>query len=287
MIPISLTLQGIYSYKEKAQTIDFTNLCNAGLFGIFGSVGSGKSTILEAISYALYGNTERLNSHEKRNYNMMNLKSNSILIDFKFRNIKDDKMYRFVVKGKRNSKKFEDVKAYARDAFVKTENEWLKLQSANAEHIIGLSYENFRRTIIIPQGKFQEFLQLKDSERTKMMKELFQLHKFDFSDKTKRIEQENNTKRNNIEGQLQQLENQKDVSQQIILSPEQEAEIKKFRDERQRIGKELKLVRRNLRADIDRLGNTIKFVNMLVPSLLVCIGGIGYILWRHKRRRQN
>ena len=60
MLPIQLTIEGIYSYQER-QTIDFTQLTDAGLFGIFGSVGSGKSSILEAITYALYGETERLN----------------------------------------------------------------------------------------------------------------------------------------------------------------------------------------------------------------------------------
>jgi exonuclease SbcC len=46
MIPLKLTLEGIYSYQER-QTIDFTALSQAGLFGIFGAVGSGKSSILE------------------------------------------------------------------------------------------------------------------------------------------------------------------------------------------------------------------------------------------------
>lgn len=59
MIPVKLTLKGLYSYKES-QTIDFTSLTAAGLFGIFGSVGSGKSSLLEAILLALYGSTERL-----------------------------------------------------------------------------------------------------------------------------------------------------------------------------------------------------------------------------------
>jgi len=40
MIPIKLIIQGLYSYQTK-QTIDFTNLTAANLFGIFGSVGSG------------------------------------------------------------------------------------------------------------------------------------------------------------------------------------------------------------------------------------------------------
>ena len=82
MIPIQLTIQGLYSYQKK-QTIDFTQLTAANLFGIFGSVGSGKSSILEAITFALYGRTDRLNlSGDNRNYNMMNLKSNELLNRF-------------------------------------------------------------------------------------------------------------------------------------------------------------------------------------------------------------
>ena len=108
MIPISLTLKGIYSYQGKEQFIDFTDLCKAGLFGIFGSVGSGKSTILEAISFALYGETERLNKRDNRGYNMLNLKSNQLLIDFIFENT-STKKYRFIVKGRRNSKRFDWV----------------------------------------------------------------------------------------------------------------------------------------------------------------------------------
>ena len=85
MLPLYLSLEGLYSYQDK-QEIDFTTLTEAGLFGIFGAVGSGKSSILEAIGYALYGETERLNSKEKRAYNMMNLKSTNVIIDFQFLN---------------------------------------------------------------------------------------------------------------------------------------------------------------------------------------------------------
>ena len=70
MIPLQLTIQGLYSYQEK-QTIDFTRLTADGLFGIFGPVGCGKSSILEAITYALYGRTTRLNlTGDDRYYNM-------------------------------------------------------------------------------------------------------------------------------------------------------------------------------------------------------------------------
>ncbi len=224
MFPISLNLKGIYSYQNKEQFIDFQHLCDAGLFGIFGSVGSGKSTILEAISFALYGETERLNKRENRGYNMMNLKSDDLLIDFIFRNGTDEKEYRFIVKGRRNSKKFDDVKTFAREAFRKEQKEWLPIPADSAEEITGLSYINFRRTIIIPQGRFQEFLQLSDTDRTRMMKELFQLERFDLSGKTKMLEEKNNSKLTNIEGQLQQLT---DVSKEKLKEIEEKIKLLK------------------------------------------------------------
>ncbi|HZG00478.1 MAG TPA: AAA family ATPase, partial [Chitinophagales bacterium] len=80
MIPVSLTIQGLYSYREK-QTIDFTRLTQSNVFGIFGKTGSGKSSILEAITFALYGEVDRIGKNDDRNYNMMNQKSNELLVD--------------------------------------------------------------------------------------------------------------------------------------------------------------------------------------------------------------
>ncbi|MGV8093161.1 MAG: AAA family ATPase [Mangrovibacterium sp.] len=205
MIPVQLTIQGLYSYQEK-QTIDFTRLTGAGLFGIFGTVGSGKSSILEAITFAIYGRTDRLNlSGDNRYYNMMNLKSNELLIDFIFETGKEQTAYRATVKGKRNSKNFEDVKALERSCYQKTGNEWIPIENEALERAVGLSYDNFKRTIIIPQGQFQEFLQLGNKDRTQMMKELFNLGKFEFYYKVASLESKNNAKKQNIEGQLQQL----------------------------------------------------------------------------------
>ena len=205
MIPIRLTLQGLYSYQEK-QEIDFTRLTRSHIFGIFGTVGSGKSAILEAISYALYGRTDRMNlSGDNRYYNMMNLKSNELLIEFIFTAGKLDTEYLTVVKSRRNTKQFEDVKAIEHTAYKKINNEWTPIEVSSLESIIGLSYENFKRTIIIPQGKFQEFLQLGNKERTQMMKELFNLDKYELYFKVVSLETKNNQQIQNLEGQLKQL----------------------------------------------------------------------------------
>lgn len=205
MIPIQLTLQGLYSYQEK-QTIDFSRLTSAHLFGIFGTVGSGKSSILEAITFALYGRTDRLNlSGDNRNYNMMNLKSNELLIDFIFEAGRERTTYRSTVRGRRNSRRFEEVKTLDRATYRKMDNEWLPIDQEALTEAVGLSYENFKRTIIIPQGQFQEFLQLGDKDRTRMMKELFNLGKYELYRQVTSLESKNNALRQHLGGQQQQL----------------------------------------------------------------------------------
>lgn len=200
MIPIQLIIEGLYSYRQR-QTIDFAQLTHAGLFGIFGAVGSGKSSILEAISYALYGDTERLNARDKRSYNMMNLKSDRAYIAFDFYN-HENKKFRATREFKRNSKNFEDVRP-PKAAFYQWEQEkWLPLDHTSAEQIIGLTYTNFKRTIIIPQGQFKEFLELGATERTKMMKDIFNLQRYDLQDKVSELKKASQSTLDSLNGQL-------------------------------------------------------------------------------------
>ncbi|NLT03665.1 MAG: SMC family ATPase [Bacteroidales bacterium] len=204
MIPLSLTLQGLYSYQER-QTIDFTRLTQAHLFGIFGTVGSGKSTILEAITFALYGEIERLNKKDDKNYNMMNLKSNELFIELIFKAGPNDDTYMATVKGRRNSKKFYDVPTLKRDAYTWIDEAWKPIEVEQLETIIGLKYDNFKRTVIIPQGRFQEFLQLGNTDRTKMMKELFNLDRFELAGKVAILDSKNNRRLEHLNGRLQEL----------------------------------------------------------------------------------
>jgi len=244
MIPIKLTIKGLYSYIEE-QTIEFKDLTGNGIFGIFGSVGSGKSSILEAISFALYGETERLNSRESRSYNMMNLKSRQLLIDFEFYTDSDKTKYRFIVKGKRNKNKFDEVKAFERSSLVanisslKEQEEWLPTEKT-ADEIIGLNYTNFKRTIIIPQGKFREFLELKPKDRTIMLNEIFNLDRFDLAPKLTFIKSKNEKQLNTLIGRLEQYQDlnsdllkNKNAAKAYLVTEEkeQQKELNKFQKE--------------------------------------------------------
>lgn len=84
---------------------------------------------------------------------------------------------------------------------------------------------------------------------------------------------------------LRELEQQKDASQKMIMSPEQEAEIDKFREERRRVNAELKKVRKNLRADIETLGVAVKAVNIFLMPFCVAIAGAVFGIYRQRRMK--
>jgi DNA repair protein SbcC/Rad50 len=223
MIPIHLKIKGLYSYREQVE-IDFEKLSEQHLFGIFGAVGSGKSAILEAITFALYGKTERLNlSGDNRNYNMMNLQSQELFIELEFKTMVQGNVERYIfrVKQTRNSKEFGVVKAAIRTALHFKNNDWEPLPSTDASEILNLSYDNFIKTIIIPQGKFQDFLHMGATDRTRMLREIFALDRFELSLQTGLLAKETNAQLDILKGQLMTLE---ESSAELIVGKQAESE---------------------------------------------------------------
>ena len=86
---------------------------------------------------------------------------------------------------------------------------------------------------------------------------------------------------------LRQLEKQKDVSQKMIISPQQEAEVARFKEERQKINRELKQVRKNLRAEIEDLGARLKGINIFLMPFLVSVIGIGFAIYKQRKTRRK
>lgn len=180
MKPISLKLSGLQSYREM-QEIDFTMLCDTGLFGIFGPTGSGKSTILDAITLAMYGKVGRAYGGTQ---GIMNHSENSLFVSFTFElsSASGSARYRVERRFKRQNElsvsntisRFIEITA-AEDIVLADK---LADVTRCVEDKIGLKMDDFTRAVVLPQGKFAEFLSLKGVDRRQMLQRLFHLEKY-------------------------------------------------------------------------------------------------------------
>ena len=83
---------------------------------------------------------------------------------------------------------------------------------------------------------------------------------------------------------LAALQNTNPSDQKTVLSPQQQAEIKKFRENEAKSDKELKQVRKDLRQEIDSLQNTLKWINIAAMPLLVTLAGLGFAIFKRQSR---
>jgi exonuclease SbcC len=179
MKPLLLSVKGLHSFREE-QTVDFAQLCAGGVFGIFGPTGSGKSTLLDAITLALYGKVERAANHTQ---GIINHAENEVYVSFTFELARAGKAKRYRIE--RSFKRSGDVNVRTvscRLLDVTDETVVLadKTQEVNhqVDQLLGLSSEDFTRAVVLPQGKFAEFLSLKGAERRQMLQRLFNLERY-------------------------------------------------------------------------------------------------------------
>jgi len=83
---------------------------------------------------------------------------------------------------------------------------------------------------------------------------------------------------------LAALQSNKQSDQKTLLSPEQQAEIKKFHENEANVSQELKQVRKNLRQEIDSLQDSLKWINIAAMPILVTIAGL-ILAWLKRQRR--
>jgi ABC-type uncharacterized transport system involved in gliding motility auxiliary subunit len=88
------------------------------------------------------------------------------------------------------------------------------------------------------------------------------------------------------EAKLTELQGKRNDQASLMLSPEQEQEVKRFTAEKARVRKELRDTQRGLNVEIDRLDSRLKVLNIALAPLLVALAG-GYVLARRRRRKSR
>lgn len=178
MKPVELTLQGLNSFRD-VQHVDFESLCADGIFGIFGPTGSGKSTILDAITLALYGTVERAANHTQ---GILNQLEDQLSVGFTFE-LAGQKKTRY--RAERTYKRKKDGGMRTSSCRLMKLGEKTEVLADKErdltwkiQEILGLTHDDFTRAVVLPQGKFSEFLSLKGNDRRQMLQRLFHLEKY-------------------------------------------------------------------------------------------------------------
>lgn len=182
MRPKLLEIEGLQSFTD-AQRIDFEVLGETGIFGIFGPTGSGKSTILDAITFALYGRVKRA---EGGTQGIINSGRNTARVAFTFELSREGgrRLYRVerTYQRKKNSPNSCEPKVARLIEIAETGEiplcDKATEVSSSIRELIGLGNEDFTRAVVLPQNSFQEFLLLNNSERRGMLERIFYLEEY-------------------------------------------------------------------------------------------------------------
>jgi exonuclease SbcC len=173
---LKLNFSNLNSLKGKF-SIDFESpaLANAGLFAITGPTGAGKSTILDAITLALYSYTSRLQEitkttiEDKKGIITRGTKEAYAEITFLSNGEK------YLSQWSAGLTKNETLRSIMLKVSIEVNGEFVpiadKLKESRAKiiEIIGLTQEQFTQAIVLSQGKFDEFLKAKDADRYKLL----------------------------------------------------------------------------------------------------------------------
>ncbi len=181
MRPIRLEFSGLHSYREP-QTINFEKLLGGGLFGIFGPTGSGKSTILDAVTLALYGKVVRARNHTQ---GILNHAESRLWVKFAFaltgaggvqRRYRVERSYQRHEGASVRVIHCRLVEQGAGGETVLADRE--REVTQKVQDILGLTADEFTRAVVLPQGKFAEFLHLDGQQRRQMLQHLFDLTRY-------------------------------------------------------------------------------------------------------------
>ena len=190
MIFHRLEFEAFMAYPKR-EVIDFDALNEAGIFLLNGPTGSGKTTVLDAICYALYGmpSSERdIGSLYSTHVSPGEIKPHIFLeLSIQNRRLRIDRTpayRRLITRGKnKGTPTLENPQALVSELISgrdpQDEQSWRKAAEGMADSadyltkLIGLNREQFLKVMLLPQGQFADFLKARSKDRIPLLKQLF------------------------------------------------------------------------------------------------------------------
>lgn len=171
---LSVEFENINNMKGRHK-IDFTDsaITSSGIFLITGDTGSGKSTILDAISLALYGKTPRFSNITASENSVMTKGtgySRSTVIFSQNGKIYKSEWYQNRAKNNKNGK-LQNISATiyeGENALSDKKSIW----ESKVKEITGLDFERFSRTLILAQGNFASFLKASENDKSEILEKI-------------------------------------------------------------------------------------------------------------------
>ena len=182
MKPLKLTLSAFANYADK-QEIDFTKLNGRNIFLVTGKTGAGKTTIFDAVSYALYGSPSgdfRDVASLRSDYADGSVKT-YVELEFELRG----KIYKIIrnpeqmlnkKKGDGLKKELAAVELYLPDGEKPLTR--IKDVDERIKEILGVDKDQFRQIVMLPQGEFLKLLKASSGDREKIFRRIFGTESF-------------------------------------------------------------------------------------------------------------
>ncbi len=167
MRPVHISIEGFSAYRNRVD-VDFTDV---DYFSLSGATGSGKSSLIDAMVFALYGRVPRLGAATVAPAISSGRDQATVVFDF----MVGDDVYRVA----RDLYRTKSGGATVREARLERGEVSLESGAKNVtaaiEDVLRLSFEDFTRTVILPQGEFARFLTATPSERQQLLRGLLGL----------------------------------------------------------------------------------------------------------------
>ncbi len=171
MRPLKLELKGFTAFRDAA-TLDLTGL---DLFAIAGPTGSGKSSLLDAMTYALYGRVERVGDRVGQ---LISQGQPRMAVSLEF-GVGPDHYRVTRSTGAKGATRIL-LERFRHGEWTQAGEGADRVREADQliKDVVGLPYDGFTRSVLLPQGKFQEFLVGDAKKRRDLLSDLLDLERF-------------------------------------------------------------------------------------------------------------